>query len=92
MEHFRHTVVNRELYRKRQETIERVFADTKEKHGMRWSRYRGLKKNDASSDAYFHCLEPQKACELVLGFPRESMPSLRFNREYIQKTLIPITK
>ena len=43
-------------------------------------------KNDASSDAYFHCPEPQKACELVLGFPRESMSSLRFNREYIQQT------
>ncbi len=60
MEHLRHTVVNRVL-QKPQETIERVFTDTKEKHGMRWSRYLGLKKNDASSDAYFHCLEPQKA-------------------------------
>lgn len=31
----KHTDVNRTLYRKRQETTERVFADTKEKHGMR---------------------------------------------------------
>jgi len=45
VEHLRHTVVNRALYRKkRQETIERVFAHTKEKHDMRWSRYRELKK------------------------------------------------
>lgn len=29
-------------------------------------------KNDASSDAYFHCPKPQKACELVLGFLSES--------------------
>lgn len=30
--------MNRALYRKRQETNERVFEDTKEKHGMRWTR------------------------------------------------------
>jgi hypothetical protein len=28
----------------RKETIERVFADAKEKHGMRWTTLRGLKK------------------------------------------------
>ena len=32
----------RELYKKRKETIERVFADAKEKHAMRYTRYRGL--------------------------------------------------
>ena len=32
----------RELYKKRKETIERVFADAKEKHSMRYTRYRGL--------------------------------------------------
>lgn len=34
----------REIYEKRKETIERVFADGKEKHGMRWTTLRGLKK------------------------------------------------
>lgn len=29
---------------KRKETIERVFADEKEKHGMRWTTFRALKK------------------------------------------------
>ena len=32
------------IYAKRKETIERVFADAKEKHGMRWTTLRGLKK------------------------------------------------
>ena len=32
----------KELYRRRKETIERVFADAKEKHAMRYTRYRGL--------------------------------------------------
>ena len=30
------------LYRHRKETIERVFADAKEKHAMRYTRYKGL--------------------------------------------------
>ena len=32
----------RELYKRRKETIERVFADAKEKHAMRYTQYRGL--------------------------------------------------
>jgi hypothetical protein len=34
----------KQIYTKRKETIERVFADAKEKHGMRWTTLRGLKK------------------------------------------------
>ncbi len=44
LEHLRHTAFNKELYKKRKETIERVFADVKEKHGMRWTKYRSLEK------------------------------------------------
>jgi len=32
------------IYARRKETIERVFADANEKHGMRWTTLRGLKK------------------------------------------------
>lgn len=35
VERLRHTDLNRTLYRKRRETIERAFADVKEKHGIR---------------------------------------------------------
>ena len=38
----RYTPEYQELYAKRKETIERVFADAKEKHGMRYTLYRGL--------------------------------------------------
>ena len=38
----RYTPKYKELYRQRKETIERVFADAKEKHAMRYTRYRGL--------------------------------------------------
>ena len=43
-DHLRHTIENKSIYAKRKETIERVFADAKEKHGMRWTTLRGLKK------------------------------------------------
>ena len=38
----RYTPEYRELYARRKETIERVFADAKEKHAMRYTFYRGL--------------------------------------------------
>jgi transposase len=43
-EHLRHHKDVKPIYAKRKETIERVFADAKEKHGMRWTTLRGLKK------------------------------------------------
>ena len=38
----RYTPEYKDLYAKRKETIERVFADAKEKHAMRYTHYRGL--------------------------------------------------
>lgn len=38
----RYTPKFQQLYKKRKETIERVFADAKQKHAMRYTQYRGL--------------------------------------------------
>jgi len=38
----KYTPKYQELYSMRKQTIERVFADAKEKHGMRYTLYRGL--------------------------------------------------
>ena len=38
----RYTPEYQDLYKQRKETIERVFADAKEKHAMRYTQYRGL--------------------------------------------------
>lgn len=43
-DHLRHHKEVKPIYAKRKETIECVFADAKEKHGMRWTTLRGLKK------------------------------------------------
>ena len=42
-EHLRHHKDLKPIYAKRKETIERVFADAKEKHGMRWTTLRDSK-------------------------------------------------
>ena len=41
-EDFRHSAKGKATYTMRGETIERVFADAKEKHGMRYTHHRGL--------------------------------------------------
>ena len=38
----RYTPIYQRMYKARKETIERVFADAKEKHGLRYTRYTGL--------------------------------------------------
>ncbi len=42
--HIRHTDEWKTIYPQRKQTIERVFADAKENHGMRFTRLRGLQK------------------------------------------------
>ena len=42
MEQLRKTERGKAIYAMRKETIERVFADAKEKHAMRYTHHRGL--------------------------------------------------
>jgi len=41
-EDVRHSPLGKATYELRSQTIERVFADAKEKHGMRYTHHRGL--------------------------------------------------
>ncbi|MGC4379468.1 IS1182 family transposase, partial [Fictibacillus sp. Mic-4] len=62
-DHLRHTPENKYIYAKRKETIERVFADAKEKHGMRWTTLRGLKKLSMQAMLTFAAMNLKKmAC------------------------------
>jgi len=47
VEQLRKTERGKEIYAMRKETIERVFTDTKEKHGMRYTHHRGLARVSA---------------------------------------------
>ncbi len=44
VEHLRHSDKGKEVYKKRKEKIERLFADWKEKYGMRYLRLRGKER------------------------------------------------
>ena len=59
-EDIRHTPAGNEVYRRRKETIERVFADAKVKHGLRYTQYRGLEKVRIQALLIFMCMNLKK--------------------------------
>ena len=59
-EDYRHTIGNKERYSRRKETIERVFADAKELHGMRYTLYRGLERVKNELYLLFGCMNLKK--------------------------------
>ena len=59
-DHLRHKPYVKKVYSKRKETIERVFADAKEKHGMRYTKLRGLSKIEMEISLIFSCMNLKK--------------------------------
>jgi transposase/transcription elongation factor Elf1 len=59
-EDVRHSDEGKEAYGRRKETIERVFADAKEKHFMRYTHYRGLAKLRMQALLTFACMNLKK--------------------------------
>lgn len=74
-EHIRHTDWGKELYRKRSETIERVFADAKEKHSMRYTHLRGNRKVTMVAWLTYSCMNLKK---LVMWMDKGVAVSLLF--------------
>ena len=60
VEDYRHTPKYSDIYKLRKETIERVFADAKKKHEMRYTQYRGLAKVKAEATLRFACMNLKK--------------------------------
>lgn len=60
VEMIRLTSYHDQYYALRKQTIERVFADGKEKHGLRYTRYRGLKKVQDYTYLLFACMNMKK--------------------------------
>lgn len=65
----RHTRKGKKLYDKRKETIERVFADAKEKHGMRFTRHNGLTKVKTQVLLTLMVMNLKKLAKLLGGIP-----------------------
>ena len=59
-EDYRYTPKYRDIYKMRSETIERVFADVKEKHAMRYMQLRGLQKVKMQVTLTFACMNLKK--------------------------------
>ena len=53
-------IKNKALYKLRSETIERVFADAKEKHRMRYTQYRGRSKVAMEISLIYSCMNLKK--------------------------------
>ena len=51
----RYTKIWKDNYPLRKETIERTFGDCKEQHGLRFSRVRGVLKNEQNATMIFAC-------------------------------------
>lgn len=58
--HLRHTPLIKGAYARRKETIERVFADGKERHGMRFTRLRGQARVKMEVTLIFACMNLKK--------------------------------
>ena len=69
-EQIRKTPDGKALYKKRKETIERVFADAKEKHGMRYTQYRGLAKVKMQVSLTFACINLKKLATWTMNRPQ----------------------
>jgi len=90
-EDVRHSPEGKEIYTMRGQTIERVFADAKEKHFMRYTYYRGLAKIRMQVLLTFAAMNLKKLAkwkkingllpDFSLGFPalfRRNLRTLRF--------------
>ena len=62
----RYTPINQKMYKAQKETIERVFADAKEKHGLRYTRYTGLAQVTDWGTLTFCCHESKKVCQVEM--------------------------
>ena len=60
VEMIRHTSYHSLYYPKRKQTIERIFGDGKEKHGLRYTRYKGIKKVQDYTYLVFACMNMKK--------------------------------
>ena len=77
----RYTKLWKDNYPLRKETIERTFGDCKEQHGLRFTRVRGLKKNEQNATLIFACHNLKKMANWRWkSFPNIAPKSLIFTK------------
>ena len=71
VEQLRKTERGKEIYAMRKQTIERVFADAKEKHAMRYTHHRGLARVSAWVRLKYAAMNLKKLKQAPLSFRTE---------------------
>ena len=74
----RYTPEYSDLYKLRKETIERVFADAKEKHAMRYTQYRGLARVTNWVKLKFAAMNLKKLAKRKWKHPRSYLRELLY--------------
>ena len=65
VEDIRHTLGNKEIYRLRKETIERIFGTAKEQHGFRYTQYKGKARMEMKAGLTFACMNLKKLAKIL---------------------------
>lgn len=87
-EHLRKEQEYYDEYKTRSQTIERDFGDLKEKHGMRYTYYRGLKKVEDENHLRFACFNMKK---MTIHLCRMEQKDQKSNREHISNYYLSIS-
>jgi transposase/transcription elongation factor Elf1 len=90
-EDFRHTPEGKASYARRKETIERVFADAKEKHAMRYTHMRGLTRVKNWVGLKFAAMNLKKLAGWVAKQP-SFLPYLQVFRSFYVLNPLPILR
>ncbi|MEG6511424.1 transposase, partial [Desulforamulus ruminis] len=83
-EDVRHSPLGKETYALRSQTIERVFADAKEKYAMRYTPYRGLDQVSNWVRLKFAAMNLKKLAMWKFKASFSSLSSLQFFLFYIK--------
>ena len=84
VEQLRRTERGKEIYAMRKETIERVFADAKEKHAMRYTHHRGLARVTSWVRLKYAAMNLKKLAEWSWKYSFFSFFFLRFSPIYAE--------
>ena len=79
-----HVFQYKEIYKQRRENIERVFADAKERHGLRYTMLRGLEKVKMQATLTFACMNLKKLA-IWKHKKRLQKPSVHGKNSFLKK-------
>jgi hypothetical protein len=88
-EDVRHSDKGKEIYKLRKETIERVFADAKVNHGLRYTQFRGLARLIMQVLLTFSCMNLKK---LASQKNRLLLPAFLVLLRFLTSTFISVRK